>query len=234
MTSDDSRRMDKILLILKKHLQIKILDLQDPFESLILTILSQNTNDINRDRAWNRLIEKFKKISPEIITNADLDAIQESIKVAGLHNQKSKRIKEVSNLILNEYGGNLDIILKKPLNEARKILVDIKGVGFKTADILLLFYSNYLTLPLDTHIKRLSKRMGFASADDKYEDIRKKLQAVIPDTLEDYRESHLYIIELGRNYCKAIKPQCDRCPISELCPKIIIKKPKKKTKHKKK
>ena len=234
MTNEDSRRMDQILHILKENLKINILDLQDPFESLILTILSQNTNDINRDKAWDRLVKKFKTITPEILANANITDIQEAIKVAGLHNQKSKRIKEVSHLILDEYQGDLDIVLRKPLKEARKILVSMKGVGFKTADILLLFYSNYLTLPLDTHIQRLSKRLGFASANDKYEQIRQKLQDTIPSTLEDYIESHLFIIQLGRNYCKAIKPQCDQCPISELCPKIIIKKSKKQKKTKKK
>ncbi|NHI92976.1 MAG: endonuclease III [Candidatus Lokiarchaeota archaeon] len=228
MNGLDSQRMANILIILKNHLKIKILDISDPFESLILTILSQNTNDINRDRAWKRLVEKFKSITPDTLASADISDIQEAIKVAGLHNQKSKRIKEISTLILNEYNGNMDLILKIPLKQARKILVNIKGVGYKTADILLLFYSNYLTLPLDTHIQRVSKRMGFASADDKYEDIRIKLQAVIANTLDDFIESHLFIIELGRKYCKAIKPQCDQCPVSEFCPKIILKKPKKK------
>jgi len=225
--------MDSIIKILNDEFTVKLLDIQDPFESLILTILSQNTNDKNRDNAWVRLKDRFE-IKPEIIANADVLEIEEAIKVAGLQKIKSVRIKEVSQLVLDQYNGDMDLILKKPLKEARKLLVDIKGVGYKTADILLLFYSKYLTLPVDTHITRLSKRMGFASSKDQYENIRKSLEAALPKTLDDFINSHLLIIELGRSYCKAIRPKCEECPISPLCPKVIIKKPKKKKRKKKK
>ncbi|MHA1784327.1 MAG: endonuclease III domain-containing protein [Candidatus Helarchaeota archaeon] len=230
MKKIDSECMKTILEILEKNLKIKILDLKDPFESLILTILSQNTNDNNRDHGWERLVKKFKKITPEVLANADVLDIEEAIKVAGLQKVKSIRIKNVSSLILNEFNGDMNLILKRPLKEARRTLLDIKGIGFKTADILLLFYSNYLTLPIDTHITRLSKRMGFADEKDKYETIRKKLQSVIPRNLDHYIKSHLYIIELGRQYCKAGRPLCEKCPISKECPKIILKKPKKRKK----
>ncbi len=225
--------MESIIKLLNDEFSINLLDIQDPFESLILTILSQNTNDKNRDNAWIRLKEKFQ-IKPEILAEANLSDIEEAIKVAGLQNIKSKRIKEVSRLILEQYNGDMDLILKKPLKTARKLLLDIKGVGYKTADILLLFYSNYLTLPIDTHITRLSKRMGFAAPNDQYENIRKSLEAHIPKTLEDYINSHLLIIELGRSYCKAIKPNCKECPISTICPKLILKKSKKKKNKEKK
>lgn len=223
----DKERLQEIYKRLRETYQIHKFRKCTPFESLILTILSQNTNDKNRDRGYDRLVQAVEKITPEVLSSCDLEVIREAISVAGLHNQKSSRIQGVSKTILDQFGGSVEAILQKPLEEARKLLIELKGVGYKTADILLLFYANYLTLPVDTHITRVSKRLGFAPVKGKYEDIRKGLQEHLEPSLPAYKEFHLLLIEHGRHMCKALKPSCSTCVIEDHCPKIIIKKAKK-------
>ncbi|MHA1146180.1 MAG: endonuclease III domain-containing protein [Candidatus Helarchaeota archaeon] len=224
---NEKDRIIEIYRRLKKIHDVPTFRKCSSFEALILTILSQNTNDNNRDNAYEQLLETFEKITPEILAGAEVETIRDAIKVAGLHNQKSARLKNVSQVILDEYDGSVDAILERPLGEAREILVGLKGVGYKTADILLLFHAGYLTLPVDTHITRLSKRLGFAPVTAKYEEIRKNFQKYLERSLLIYKEFHLLLIEHGRATCKAIKPACSTCILEDLCPKIITKKPKK-------
>jgi endonuclease-3 len=106
-----------------------------------------------------------------------------------------------------------------PFEEARKTLMQLPGVGPKTADVVLLFSANQPTIPIDTHVKRVSKRLALAPANGDYEDTRKALQSLYKP--KDYLDIHIMLILLGRKYCRARNPLCQKCPVNTLCPSRI-------------
>ena len=187
----------------------------DPFETLIVTIISQNTADRNTAVAFEHLSKCFE-IKPEALAKADPAQIEECIKVAGLYKGKTKAIQTASKIVLEKFSGTMKPILALPLEEARKTLTEIPGVGPKTADVVLLFSAQMPTIPVDTHVNRVSKRLGIAPEKGDYEAIRESLQAMFPQ--KDYLSVHLLLISHGRQYCKAQKPLCQTCPISIYCP----------------
>lgn len=195
-----------------------------PFETLIRTILSQNTTDKNSLAAFDKLESKFGKVTPEILASVEQSEIQDAIRTAGLHNQKSKRIKEISHTILTEWNSDFSFIYEDPLQEARQKLMALPGIGNKTADILLNFVAKRPILPVDTHIMRISKRIGLVPQKAKYDEIREAIEAVIPE--EKIFTIHVSLILFGRTFCKAVNPQCPTCPIAHLCPKLIVQKKK--------
>ena len=193
---------------------LRALKEMDPFKLLIATILSQNTNDRNSIRAYN-ILESEIGISPKNLVEADIEKIEKAIRIGGLYKQKAKAIKEISKIILDVYSGSLEAILKKPLEEARMELMSLPKVGYKTADVVLLFAANKSVFPVDTHITRISKRLGIVSDRAGYEEIRLKWQKIL--TPEHYKLIHLLLIRLGREICKPKKPNCIKCPIKEVC-----------------
>ena len=188
---------------------------RDPFKTLIITVLSQATADKNTARAFENLSRRFS-ITPEALAKASVEAIEKAIRVGGLYRNKSTVIKAISRVILEQFDGSLDFIYSLPLEEARKILLEIPGVGPKTADVVLLFCAGKPTVPIDTHVGRVSKRLGLAPSKADYEGVRRALGTLYSP--EDYLSVHLLLISLGRKYCKARKPLCKPCPVSTLCP----------------
>lgn len=189
--------------------------LGDPFRTLIMTIISQNTADRNTQRAFEDLSNKFD-IKPEVLANAETCQIEKCLKVAGLYRNKTKTIKQVSRTIHYQYHDNLESILLKPLEEARKTLLQFPGVGPKTADVVLLFASGKPTIPVDTHVNRVSKRLSLVPADGDYEIVRASLQNLYDP--KDYPDIHVLLILHGRKYCRALGPSCFQCPLNQLCP----------------
>jgi endonuclease-3 len=210
-------RPEKILRILRKTFTMPkwISSDNDPFKTLIVTIISQNTSDRNTAKAFENLSNKFK-MTPEALANAETDQIEECLKVGGLYKNKAKTIKQISKIILEEYHGDLEPILSLPLEEARETLMQLPGVGPKTADVMLLFCAERPTIPVDTHVNRVSKRLGLAPADADYEAVREALQTTYNP--KDYLAVHVLLISHGRKYCKARIPLCKECPIKMLCP----------------
>jgi endonuclease-3 len=187
----------------------------DPFETLIVTVISQNTADRNTARAFERLSNRFE-IKPEVLANAETSSIEDALKTAGLYRNKAKTIKQVSTIILEKFHGSVQPILALPLEEARKPLIQMPGVGPKTADVVMLFSAKQPTIPVDTHVNRVSKRLGFAPANGDYETVRKSLQSLYEQ--RDYLAVHLLLIAHGRRYCKARRPLCRQCPVNMHCP----------------
>ncbi len=187
----------------------------NPFETLIVTILSQNTNDKNTEKAFERLSNDFR-IDPETLAKAHVEQLEASLKVAGLYRNKAKTIKKVSRIVVEEYHNDLKQVLSKPLDEARRELMLLPGVGPKTADVVLLFAAKKATVPVDTHVNRVSKRLGLAPAKGDYEVVRESLQSLYDP--RDYLAIHVLLISHGRKFCKARLPSCDVCPLNELCP----------------
>ena len=208
------RRMKIILELLNAEFKTWRRYTVDPFSLLVGTVLSQNTNDRNSFPAYRKLISKFR--TPEQMAKANVREIRTLIRTAGLSKIKSKRLKEISREILKRYDGNVSLVLKKPLEEAREELLSLPGVGFKTADVVLAFGAMRDVFPVDTHVFRISKRLGFADKKDDHENVRKKLEMV---TSAGKRiRGHTLMIQLGRRYCRARNPVHLQCPINCLCP----------------
>lgn len=211
------RRATKILHVLRSNFSIpRWADApKNPFQVLIITVLSQATADRNTERAFRNLSRRFP-ITPRDLAGARVEEIEAAIRVGGLYRNKSKVIKELSRLILEKFGGSLDFIHSLPLEEARKTLIRLPGVGPKTADVVLIFCAGKPTLPVDTHVNRVSKRLGLAPLNADYESVREALQSLYPP--KNYLSLHLLLISLGRRYCKARNPLCKPCPVNTLCP----------------
>jgi endonuclease-3 len=210
-------RAERILLVLRKNFTMPkwTSSFRDPFETLIVTVISQNTASRNTAKAFENLSKQFE-ITPEVLANAETSQIEQSLKVAGLYRNKAKAIKRISKIVLEEFHGDLKPILSLPFEEARTALLQLPGVGPKTADIVLLFCSRKPTIPVDTHVNRVSKRLGLTPANGNYEIVRRFLQSLYDP--KDYLAVHVLLILLGRNYCKARNPMCKQCPVNKLCP----------------
>ena len=192
----------------------------DPFETLIKAIISQNTADTNTEKAFKNLSNQYK-ISPTILANAKENDIEECLHVCGLYKSKAQTIKIVSKIINEKYEGSLNQILSLPFEAARKILMGMPGVGPKTADVVLLFSEKKPTIPIDTHVNRVSKRLGMVPYNGSYETVRQSLQSICNP--KDYMTVHLLLIALGRKYCKARIAICIECPVNAYCPSKIIR-----------
>jgi endonuclease III len=183
-------------------------------DELVSTILSQNTNDINRDRAFKSLRGKFP--TWEAVRDAGSGSVIAAIRTAGLANQKGPRIQQVLWEISFECGSlDLSFLQDLPLEEARTWLMKFKGVGPKTAAIVLLFSLGRPAFPVDTHIYRVTGRIGLRPEKMTVEDAHIHLEKLFPP--ETYYTAHLNIIRLGREICAARKPACQRCPLNGLC-----------------
>lgn len=186
-----------------------------PVDELVSTILSQNTNDVNRDRAFTALTSRFT--TWEQVMSAETADVVESIRAAGLANQKGPRIQQVLREIMAERGSlDLGFLAGLPMEEARQWLLKHNGVGPKTAAIVLQFSLNIPAFPVDTHIYRVSGRLGLRPAGMNVEDTHKLLEGALPP--ETYYDAHLNFIRLGREICHPSKPECPRCPLADLCP----------------
>ena len=191
-----------------------------PAEELVYTILSQHTSDLNSERAFKSLITTFETL--DAVADASVDSIEEAIRRGGLAKQKAPRIKNVLCQIRDEIGSfDLSFLAEMPLDEAKAWLKRLNGIGPKTAAIILCFSLGMPAMPVDTHIFRVSKRLGLIGPKvnaDKAHDILEPLVAP-----EDVFAFHMYLIQHGRKVCKAQRPLCDECALAWGCrerPKI--------------
>ena len=183
-------------------------------DELVSTILSQNTNDVNRDRGFNALRAKLP--TWESVRDAKAQDVIAAIRPAGLANQKGPRIQQVLRAITEERGSlDLNFLADLPVEEARAWLTKFNGVGPKTAAIVLCFSLNMPAFPVDTHIYRVSGRTGLRPEKMTVEQAHPYLESVFPP--ETYYAAHLNLIRLGREVCGARKPNCPKCPINKLC-----------------
>lgn len=186
----------------------------EPIAELVSTILSQNTNDLNRDRAFEALRARFPTWAA--VRDADLEDLKATIRVAGLADQKAPAIRRALQQIEAERGElSLDFIRELPLDEAKRWLTRIKGVGPKTAAIVLLFSLGRPAFPVDTHVHRVSKRLGLIGARISRERAQEIFEAMMPP--ETFYALHLNLIRHGREVCLARRPHCDRCALRDLC-----------------
>ena len=185
-----------------------------PLDELVSTILSQNTNDLNRDRAFEALRRRFP--TWESVRDAPRRSVIAAIRPAGLANQKAPRIQNVLRQITTERGRlELDFLRARPPSEVRRWLVGFKGVGPKTAAIVMLFSLEMPAFPVDTHIQRVAGRLGLRAASVTADQAHELLADLFPP--ETYKAAHLNLIRLGREVCQARRPACERCPVTKWC-----------------
>jgi endonuclease-3 len=185
-----------------------------PLDELVSTILSQNTNDVNRDVAFFALKAKFP--TWEAVRDAPVRSILSAIRVAGLGNQKAPRIKAVLRSITQERGElSLEFLRELPAEEARQWLMRFNGVGPKTAAIVLQFSLDKPAFPVDTHVYRVTGRIGLRPSKMNVEKAHTYFEELLPP--DTFYAAHLNIIRLGREICLARKPNCPACPLTELC-----------------
>jgi endonuclease-3 len=184
----------------------------DPIGGLVLAILSQNTNDRNRDRAFGRLRERYG--SWEEVALASPSEVEEAIRPAGLSKVKSERIINCLRT-LKGGDGTLDSLKGMSLEEAEGFLTSIPGIGLKTARCVLLFQLGLPAFPVDTHIMRVSKRLGWIPEKASARKAHEILQNSIPHDL--VLDLHINMIRLGRTLCRPRNPRCGQCPLLEEC-----------------
>ena len=183
-------------------------------DELVSTILSQNTNDVNRDVAFNRLKESFPDW--EAVRNAPVEEVIKAIRPAGLANQKAPRMQAILRQITEERGClELEFLGSLGREEAHAWLSRFKGVGPKTAAIVLQFALGIPAFPVDTHVYRVSGRLGLRPEKMNVKETHAWLEKVFVP--EQYGPGHLNLIRLGRDICHARKPECGRCPLNRLC-----------------
>jgi len=188
---------------------------RDPFRSLVATVLSQNTNSRNQATAYASL-EKNVGITSQRLDEVSREEIAEAIKPAGMHNVRSKTLKVIASVVEEKYRGDLSQVFDLSLLEAREELMELPGVGPKTADVALMFSSGKQVIPVDRHIERVTKRLGLVETNAQYEVIRRVLEdAATPDR---FRDVHLSMIRFGRETCSKLKPRCYECILEDMCP----------------
>lgn len=184
-------------------------------DGLIHTLLSQNTNDVNSGLAFRRLKERFP--TWEEAARAPLGEIEEAIRPGGISRVKAERIKELLHLVRRDFGSYcLAPLTRMEPGEARRYLLALPGVGYKTASVLLLFQLGYPFFPVDTHVFRVGKRLGLIPERAGTAEAHELMGHVVPDAIK-YR-LHLNLIEHGRRVCRARRPLCEECCLRGLCP----------------
>ena len=187
----------------------------DPASELVSTILSQHTSDVNSGRAFDNLMKAFDSLAA--VAEAPVEQIEEAIRMGGLAKVKAPRIKAILKQVVDEVGSyDLSFLGEMPLDEAKAWLKKLPGVGPKTAAIILCFSLGLPAMPVDTHIYRVSKRLGLIGPKVTADQAHDILEPMVAP--EDVFAFHVYLIRHGRQVCKAQRPRCDRCVVSWGCP----------------
>ena len=188
---------------------------------LVGTILSQNTSDVNSGRAFDSLIATFGNW--EAIASAPVEQIARAIRLGGLSRVKAVRIRQILEEIEKEQGRiGLDFLEAMNMSEARDYLMHLPGVGPKTASCVLLFALGKPCLPVDTHVFRVTKRLGLIDSGVSIEQAHSLLQEQIPPS--KVYQFHLHLIRHGRRICHARRPRCDECILESVCPSSLARK----------
>ncbi|CCQ34553.1 Endonuclease III protein [Halorhabdus tiamatea SARL4B] len=214
---------------------------QDAFESLVRTILSQNTTDTASQPAHDALLERYGSLDGEdadaaesetdlvdALADAEQAELAETISGAGLYNQKSARISQIAERVREKYGGEDEFdafVREEPAEAVRETLLAMTGVGPKTADCVLLFAGGRDgVFPVDTHVHRIYRRLGVAPPDADHEAVRAVLEETVPEKKCGF--GHTATIQFGREYCSARKPACldgpEACPLDDLCDRVGV------------
>jgi endonuclease-3 len=190
-----------------------------PIAELVLTVLSQSTNDRNRDVAYLGLRERFEGDTWVLIRDAPVDEIEEAIRPGGISKVKSARIKSILRAITETAPGgelSLDWLPELTVPEAQQYLTALPGVGRKTAACVLLFAFGMRDVPVDTHVSRVGTRLGLFRPRAPFEEMHDAMLEITPPGEE--LELHLNMLRHGRRTCHARRPDCAGCALQKMCP----------------
>ena len=201
---DKEERVIKLVEYLDDTFEIRTFLDHDPYKVLVRTILSQRTRDENTDQATENLFGKYPDIYA--VVDAPIDDVKELIKPAGFYNVKAARIQEVSQILIDQYGAEVPDTLEE--------LVKLPGVGRKTANCVLVFAFELPAIPVDTHVHRISNRMGLVDTKEP-EQTEVELSKIAPEEL--WIKLNDLMVQFGQNICKPISPQCEMCPCTDIC-----------------
>jgi endonuclease-3 len=179
---------------------------QDPFKILISTILSARTRDANTRIATQRLFKTYN--NPKSIAEADIEDIEQLIKSSGFYRVKAARIKEVSNVLINNYDGNVP--------DDYDSLINLPGVGSKTANCVLVYAFKIPAIPVDVHVHRISNRLNWVKSKTPIQ-TEAALKKLIPKEL--WLKINRLFVRFGQQICLPIRPKCEICVIKDICPK---------------
>jgi endonuclease III len=215
MTTKDIRTVLDILTDYFKEFETPTVrrtsETKDPFKILISCLLSLRTQDKNTEKASNQLFAVAQ--TPKEILKLSDKKLQKLIFSSGHYIKKAGVLKHVSKVILEEFNGKVP--------DTEEELLSIKGIGRKTANIVLCFAFNKNVIPVDTHLHRLPNRLGWVKTKNP-EETEFALMKVIPK--EYWKELNTLLIKFGKNVCLPISPYCSRCPVSKYCKKIGVEK----------
>jgi endonuclease-3 len=189
-----------------------------PIAELILTVLSQSTNDRNRDVAYLRLRERFA--TWEQVRDAPVDELEEAIRPGGISKVKSARIKSILQAIAPEKEISLDGLAEMTVPQAQEYLTALPGVGRKTAACVLLFALGMRDVPVDTHVSRVGTRLGLFRPKAPFEEMHDEMLAITPRGQE--LEFHINLLRHGRRTCHARRPECGACALQRMCPSAFL------------
>jgi len=206
-------KIPEILNLLDDHYGVPPSPDRDPVDVLIRGILSQNTTDANSKRAFDSLLERHGEW--EEIRQAPLHELEKTIRCGGLARQKAITIQSALTFLHSRGGYCLDFLREMPIKEAEQLLTTIKGVGVKTARLVLLFGLGRPAFVVDTHVLRVSRRLGLIEKRCG----RVRAHTVLGELIPPQRTytAHMNIIKLGRNICRPRNPACVRCPVKGFC-----------------
>lgn len=177
----------------------------NPFELLIAVVLSAQTTDANVNNVTKTLFRKYK--TPEDYVRTPLEELERDIRSIGLYRSKAKNIKKLCETLIEKYNGEVP--------RTREELMTLAGVGRKTANVVISVAFGVPAIAVDTHVERVSKRLGICRWNDSVREVEETLMKKIPK--ERWSEAHHQLIFFGRYHCKARSPQCDICPLLDMC-----------------
>jgi endonuclease-3 len=187
----------------------------DPLDELVLTVLSQHTSDLNAERAFGQLRGAYP--TWQLVVDAPSGDVADVIRSGGLANTKAPRIQAILREVRDREGGfTLEALRAMSDTDARAYLTSLPGIGPKTAAVVLSFALGRDAMPVDTHVHRVTKRLGIIPPNASAERADRLLHDLIPDGLRT--PLHVAFIRLGREICKAPTPRCAQCPLRDLCP----------------
>lgn len=190
------------------------------FEICVGAILTQNTAWTNVEKAINNL-KQLNLLNPRNLYELPVEVLAVHIKPAGYFNIKARRLKNFIKTLYEEYGGNVQLLLKGNREEVRSRLLSINGVGKETADSMMLYAGEHLIFVVDAYTRRIFSRHGWCAGDAEYDEIQAICEENLNDTgvkdiLDYWRDYHAQLVMLGKNYCKNRNPKCEECPLKPL------------------
>ncbi|MEK6567532.1 MAG: endonuclease III domain-containing protein [Candidatus Omnitrophota bacterium] len=185
---------------------------ETPFEVIVGAILTQNTNWQNVSRAIDNL-KKAKVLTPQKLHSLPIVKLAQLIRPSGYFNIKAKRLKEFLNFLFNNYGGSLKKMFGRPLEDLRKEILSVKGIGPETADSILLYAGGLPVFVVDAYTKRIFSRQKLLSEEADYHTVQQIFVENLKKDVRLYNEYHALIVRLGKDFCKKTNPKCQICPI---------------------